>query len=536
MKVDLLRHRIFLFGILLLVISLPTSKFGMSLSQMILAANWLIDKRILIKFKEFFTNKVALAFSLLFFVHLLWLANTSNFNYAMDDLRTKSPIFILAIIFATTPILSAKEFRLVLFTHVFGVLLMSFISVYIFYSQHPTDFRLISPYISHIRLSLHVCISIFTLLYFLLFQPMEVIKNKRLSIALKVGFVLLILWFVNFISLLQSVIGIGIILTIVVVLLLQFVINISKKGLLKKAIIALIILIPISIGWFLTYSFNYYMYKPTIDLSALDKVSSHGGIYRHDTINFTTENQKWIGLYFCEPELAYGWNMRSSVKYNTKDAQGNIVNYTLLRYLTSKDLRKDIDGVNALTDKDVKNIEQGIANINYTHGFGILSRLHKLYWEYLINTTNGDIKGHSMSQRVELWKISGTLIKKHWLTGVGTGDVPDVFKQQLIADNSPLKETRMRSHNQFLSLFIAFGIFGFVLCLFSFLYPFYKSKQLFDYFCMIFLIVFFVSMLTEDTIESQDGVTFFAFFAAFYLFQKPLNSKILQNKGKNEKN
>lgn len=536
MKVDLLRHRIFLFGILLLVISLPTSKFGMSLAQMILAANWLIDKRVLVKFREFFTNKVALAFSLLFFVHLLWLANTTDFAYALDDLRTKSPIFILAVIFSTTPLISVKEFRNVLLTHVFAVLLMSIISVYIFFTQHPTDFRLISPFISHIRLALHVCIVIFTLLYFLILDSMQIAKKKQLRFTVNFVIVILLLWFVNFLSMLQSVTGFVILIVLTMAMSLRFVATYAKNRLLKKGIVVLVLITPIIIGGSVYHSFKEYMFKPTIDFSKLEKNTPYGKEYRHDTTNFIAENQRWVGLYFCEQEMDSAWNIRSHVKSNTSDALGNNVNYTLLRYLTSKDLRKDFDGVNALTDQDVKNIEQGVANVNYTRGFGIESRLHKLFWEYLMSTTNGDVKGHSMSQRVELWENSISLVCDHWLTGVGTGDVPSVFKQQLVKDDSPLKETRMRSHNQFLSLLIAFGFFGLLLCLYSFLYPFYKTKQLFDYFCMIFLIVFFVSMLTEDTIESQDGVTFYAFFAALYLFQKPIKSKILKNKEENEKN
>jgi O-antigen ligase len=138
--------------------------------------------------------------------------------------------------------------------------------------------------------------------------------------------------------------------------------------------------------------------------------------------------------------------------------------------------------------------------------------------------------GHSLFQRFELWKTSWSIIQSNWLFGVGTGDVPDVFHQTLKDENSPLQDTKLRSHNQYLSLFIAFGVVGFLLCLFSFIYPFVKSKLIFDYFCTIFLIVFLMSMLTEDTIESQDGVTFYAFFAALYLFQKPLKKEALLTK------
>lgn len=502
----------------------------MSISQMILAANWLIDKDLIQKLNAFIRNKVALSFSLLFFVHTVWLANTINFEYAMLDLRIKSPILILAIIFSTTPSLTIKEFKTVLVFHVLSVLLMSMIGFYIYYFENPTDFRDISPFISHIRLSLNVCIAIFTLVYFIFHTQDIFFKTKYILFASKFVILSLIFWFLNFLSLLQSATGIFLFIFVGLVLILKYIIQkeISKKS--KITLLSLILLIPLFLVGFIYISFKTYMYRPPVNIESLEKTTPYGETYRHDTIFFTTENQQWIGLYLCESELEKAWNQRSNMKYNSKDERGNIINYTLIRYLTSMNLRKDRDGVNALSKEDISNIEKGIANKNYTRGIGIKHRLHKLYWEYLMNKTNGDIKGHSMFQRLELWKTSVEILKKNWLFGAGTGDVPDVFKQELMEKNSPLKETRMRSHNQYLSLFIAFGIFGFLLCLFSFIYPFFKTKQFFDYFCMVFLIVFFVSMITEDTIESQDGVTFYAFFSSLYLFLKPLNREQFNNK------
>lgn len=502
----------------------------MSISQMILAANWLIDKDLIQKLNAFIRNKVALSFSLLFFVHTVWLANTINFEYAMLDLRIKSPILILAIIFSTTPSLTIKEFKTVLVFHVLSVLLMSMIGFYIYYFENPTDFRDISPFISHIRLSLNVCIAIFTLVYFIFHTQDIFFKTKYILFASKFVILSLIFWFLNFLSLLQSATGIFLFIFVGLVLILKYIIQkeISKKS--KITLLSLILLIPLFLVGFIYISFKTYMYRPPVNIESLEKTTPYGETYRHDTIFFTTENQQWIGLYLCESELEKAWNLRSNMKYNSKDERGNIINYTLIRYLTSMNLRKDRDGVNALSKEDISNIEKGIANKNYTRGIGIKHRLHKLYWEYLMNKTNGDIKGHSMFQRLELWKTSVEILKKNWLFGAGTGDVPDVFKQELMEKNSPLKETRMRSHNQYLSLFIAFGIFGFLLCLFSFIYPFFKTKQFFDYFCMVFLIVFFVSMITEDTIESQDGVTFYAFFSSLYLFLKPLNREQFNNK------
>lgn len=85
--------------------------------------------------------------------------------------------------------------------------------------------------------------------------------------------------------------------------------------------------------------------------------------------------------------------------------------------------------------------------------------------------------------------------------------------------NTALKpEFRWRSHNQYLSIFIAFGIFGFIWFLFSLIYPLIRLKRYHQYFYSIFLVLMLLSMFTEDTIESQDGVTLFAFFNALLLF------------------
>lgn len=503
----------------------------MSLSQMILAANWLFDPDVYQKAKRFFVQKTALIFALIFFVHVCWLLNTSNFSYAMDDLRTKAPLFILAVIFSTTSRLSQKEFYFVLLAHASAVFGTSLVSAYIYFTQHPADFRLISPFISHIRLALNVCIAIFSLLYLVFRNPFQL--DRKLLIVQKSGFIMIMLWLLSFLSMLQSFTGIGIVVILFLIICLKSIFEFPIAKTAKILIGVVLIAAPLFCIISIVRTYRAYSHKPAVVLTALDSTSKYGGVYRQDTINFKTENGKWIGIYLCEPELQAGWNRRSKIKYNTPDNQGNTINYALIRYLTSKGLRKDFDGVNALSDQDVENIEKGIANIEYTRGSGINARLYKLFWEYQEYKFHDKFVGHSLFQRLELWKTSGSIIKSNWLFGVGTGDVPDVFRQTLKDENSPLQDTKLRSHNQYLSLLIAFGVVGFLLCLFSFIYPFVKSKLIFDYFCTIFLIVFLMSMLTEDTIESQDGVTFYAFFAALYLFQKPLKKEALLTKTEN---
>jgi len=115
--------------------------------------------------------------------------------------------------------------------------------------------------------------------------------------------------------------------------------------------------------------------------------------------------------------------------------------------------------------------------------------------------------------------------EKPWF-GVGTGDVKNCFADELIKEKSSLSEDHLRAHNQFISIAIAFGIPGFLWFLFAIFYPFIK-KHSYDFLFMIFFISYLSSMLWEDSLETQIGVTIFAFFYPFYLFMNPyLNKKL----------
>jgi O-antigen ligase len=135
-----------------------------------------------------------------------------------------------------------------------------------------------------------------------------------------------------------------------------------------------------------------------------------------------------------------------------------------------------------------------------------------------------------MIQRFEYWRTSLLIIKQHPLIGVGTGDLPMVFEKQYDAMHSELvPQYRLRSHNQYLSITVGFGILGLAWFLLVMIYPAIKSRSFSNYFYVIFWIIFMISMLTEDTIENQEGVTFFALFTAMLIFgrEKTEPSEIL---------
>ena len=114
--------------------------------------------------------------------------------------------------------------------------------------------------------------------------------------------------------------------------------------------------------------------------------------------------------------------------------------------------------------------------------------------------------------------------------GVGTGDMNIAFQAQYEKMRSKLSpDQRWRSHNQFLSVFIGFGFLGLLWFLFAIFYPPLMVRRQDDFFMIVFLIIAILSMLTEDTIESQTGVTFFAFFYSFLLFARKENDSLFIN-------
>jgi len=210
--------------------------------------------------------------------------------------------------------------------------------------------------------------------------------------------------------------------------------------------------------------------------------------------------------------------------YDGDDEKGQVLKITLIRYLNSLDQRKDARGMENLNDQDIVNIEQGIANHHYTKKFDPRTRIYKFLWEYQALRRGDNPKGLSMVQRLEYWRAAAGIIQDHFWIGVGTGDMDEAFSVQYEKMNTKLPpEFRHRSHNQFLAIFTAFGLFGFLWFLFSLLYPPIYLKAFRNFLYVSFFMIITLSMVFEDTIETQMGATLFAFFNTFLLFVKKEN-------------
>lgn len=501
---NIFNHYLYLFALSALVAAIPTSNYVMSVSQMLLGAAWLMEGRYRERLSTLIRNPLFWAIFSIYLMHLAGLIFTTDFNYAWKDLRTKLPLFVIPFILFSMPVPSIRESRLLIWIHATTLAVAAIIGIFVAQKEGFINYRYFSPGISHIRFSLNICLSIVLLSYEFM---TETSWKKRLPA------ISLIIFFYIYLTFFGATTG----FVIAVLLLVGFVLYLMFRKL-PAWVPGLVLLFMAGglIGG--VYSITIEMqkirnYKPLRDLSQLPTHTSRGNPYLHDTIYFGKEKGNWVGLFFCEKELAEGWSKRSQMDFYGKDLCGQPLMATLVRYLNSKALTKDADGLAQLSDEEIRLIEKGVANVRHLRQNALSRALDDFYFGYEKYLDGYGTQGNSIMQRYELLKASLAIIGKSPLAGAGTGDIPVVFRQQLKEMNSDLKETNLRSHNQFLSIAIGFGIPGLLWFLGVLFYPAIKTR--FDFRLTAFSFIVFLSMMNEDTIETQAGVTFFAFFTTF---------------------
>jgi len=506
-----LHATLYFIGLSLMIVSLPLSRFSLSVAQFILVGNWLLELNFQRKWNALIYNTPALVLVSLFVLHVIGLIYTSDIEYAMKDLRIKLPLLALPVIFATTRPLDTRKFNALLLLYTGAVVASTFINFGILLFTDVTDLRQISPFISHIRLSLNICLAIFISGYFAFggYSP-----YSRYKIAL----IILMMWLVGFLIVSQSGTGLYV-LFVTTVILLVFGLLRTKNRRLKIFIAVLFGVGVISVSAYLLVTIRNYLCVDQNELKNLPATTAGGNPYTHDTINSYIENGSYIGTWVCEKELREGWNSRSRFSYDGRDNRGFTIKSTLLRYLNSKGLKKDATGIASLDEKDIRNIENSRANIYYTKKISFNARIYRLLWEYQAMKRGANPGGMSVVQRIEYWKAAFSIIADNFWTGVGTGDMDTAFKERYAKMNSRLApEFQHRSHNQFLAIFVAFGIFGLLWFVATLIYPPVFLKKIFEFRFLAFYIIIILSMLVEDTLETQQGVTLYAFFTSFLLF------------------
>lgn len=524
----------YLLGLLMVAVGLTLSPFLMGMSQFWLVLVWLVDASLPLlkgwqggfkdKFSRFCNNKAAVLLVAFFLMHLVGLLYTADFQYAMKDLRVKLPILVMPFVLSSMPPLDRKRFDFVMLVYVLSVFVATLFSFSTYLKHDYEDVREISHFISHIRFCLNIVFCMAIIGYYLVksrrvVEPVETPVLKCLNRFLQC---FLLLWFVYQIYIFESLSGYVIFAAVVVVSAVYAFLR-WKKGRgwrIAVGVSALAVLLVASVV--LKRQIKPLLKVESVDFSILEQKTAQGNDYWHDTIYNPVEDGKFVGLYYCKKEMQEAWSERSNLPFEGTTTNGENLEATLARYLTSKDLRKDAQGVMALTDEDIRNIEQGVPNYNNWKHPGLQARLSSTLFEYNLYRRFNNPNGGSLAQRIEFTRASFHIIGQHPWFGVGTGDVPQAFSQAYDEIQSPLKEEfRFRAHNQYLAIAVAFGLVGLAFFLFVLLFPWLSSRRNHTYLYLVFLCIMLLSMFPEDTLETQAGASLFAFFEAFLLFAAP---------------
>lgn len=166
--------------------------------------------------------------------------------------------------------------------------------------------------------------------------------------------------------------------------------------------------------------------------------------------------------------------------------------------------------------------------------------LRERFFTELITDINPMKKGgyvnfNSAEPRVERWQGAWELIKRSPVIGYGTGDEILMLKTEYIKRGlfiSYLEE--FNAHNQYLSYLIKNGIVGLMIFLAAFaMYMYYAIKRK-DFLYTSFLLLLLIGFYTENILDANKGIFFFAFFNTVFGYQALSELKEIR-KSKNTK-
>lgn len=474
-----------------------------------MVGGWLLAGNLKERFRATINHPIFIFPAILYAIQLSGLWNTQDTGWGLHDLRIKLPILLLPFLIVAGPGTDRQFKAICLRALLTGVLVVTLVGSFRVLSDQVSllDFRSMSPFISHIRLSLLLVFSIVAILLLL--------KNRSQKTGHSIAYALLALWFLVYLILLQSITGLTILAVVVLAGAIYLAIHSGKKQI--RIIMILLLITGGGAGVMLIRYITVDSLKPGRPrLEDLAERSPLGFDYRNQTDRVEMENGRYVWVEYSEIELDSAWRMRSGISLWEPDSSGNILLSTLMRYLTFLGYSKDMSGVGKLTDEQVRQIEAGFPTpLHARPGSGIGLRIHELAREYRIYHYTGFAQGHTFAQRLEYQRAAWDIIRHNPWTGVGTGDLEIAYKDAYTRINTTLDPTRrLRAHNQYLSIAVANGLWAMGFMIIMLLLLLIRSIRKGHLLHTVFLIIAACSFLTEDTLETQAGVTFFAFLCS----------------------
>jgi len=512
---DQIHEQVYLYGLVCIAVFLPFSVFALTLAQILLFANWIIEGGFREKWNRFRHNRALWVFLSLYLLHLVALLWSSDAAYGFHDIRIKLPLLVIPLVVGTSrPLTGQMLNRVLLFftAGIFASTMTSMAALLGWFNLEVDSYRDLALFLSHIRLSLMIVLALLVVAWFLFIQ------GRAISRAERVYYMVCLVWFPLFLVMLKSLSGIVILGFLAFFMLLRAVFEIRDVTI-RFMVFVPVIMLPLFSVIYLGHSVARYYSFDMIHLEEIDTHTAKGNPYVNLPNLREVENGHYVWLYLCEEELEEEWEKISEVDYSGRTTNGNSIRGTLIRFLTSRGLRKDAAGISQLTDEEVKAIEHGVANYIYLKRFRLYPRIYEVIWEFDRYRLGYSPNEKSVVQRLLYLEAGWTIARENLLKGVGTGDVKQAFEDYYESIDSPLKKRwRRRAHNQFLTFLISFGIPGFIITFIALVAPLFMAGRKRSFLAVGFFILMLISMISEDTLETAVGASFVAFFYALFVF------------------
>ena len=513
-------HRwIYLSSLCLIAVFLPSSRYMLTVSEIILAVNWVAEGGFRTKFSRLRSDRAAIAFILIYILSVIGLIWSDNPSYALThDLVHKLPTLFMPLIVATSVLPGRKMTRVILLLFISSVIVVSFIGFFSRLIQPALSFREASPFIPGIYFGLMVIIAAFQL-------PLlvrEITGSGQYFIAA----LAISAWLIFFLFHLRALSGVAsfaaALLCLTAILAAR-----SDRALIKILLPAIFIIVTALAVRPIVGIYRQTHAEPHIDLSSLDSFTSRDNPYLHDTLNIISENGNLVYLYISDEELREAWNDKSSLDYDRETLAGLELRATLFRYMSSLGLRKDAEGFMKLTDKDIEAVERGVTNhLNidrpgfYVRAYEELMSLHIYY-----KSSRQMADWGSLTKRIDLWRASWEAFRERPLLGWGTGGSLKAVEHGLQKNGSILSGLNMKPHSQFLSIMLTLGVAGLIITVLLYTFFVLQRKAHRSLMFILFLAVFLVNFIGNNSLESQPGQDLFVFFSMIYGYFYPALKK-----------
>ncbi|PBJ12702.1 O-antigen ligase [Flavobacterium sp. ACN6] len=141
-------------------------------------------------------------------------------------------------------------------------------------------------------------------------------------------------------------------------------------------------------------------------------------------------------------------------------------------------------------------------------------------WNSKLILPNKTQKSEEVNFRYGIYHCVNLVLKENWIIGVGPGNVQkkldNCYLGYTYKNYDDYSKIEYNSHNQYLDIWLKYGIFGLAL---FFVFLLWGIKNINIHYG-IFLFIIMTAMLTENIFDRQVGVVFFTFFNTLFFINR----------------